>query len=153
MNAFERIKSKIKTEMLSVFVTLLEICYQAYGNVWTSAVDKLSLWSWQCDLCTDRGNPVCTYRMILPGLSSWRLLRFFLEWFSTLANDGFHLSTHPLTLPCSCISARLVMFPQFWKYFRKSPALMTFCLCFVSVVSWKPHSESYQFFSAIVLLQ
>ena len=33
MNAFERIKSKIKTEILSVFVTLLEICYQAYGNV------------------------------------------------------------------------------------------------------------------------
>ena len=33
MNAFERIKSKIKTEMLSVFVILLEICYQAYGNV------------------------------------------------------------------------------------------------------------------------
>ena len=56
-------------------------------------------------------------------------------------------------LPCSCISAELVLFPQFWKYFRNSPALMTFCLCLVSVVGWKPHSESYQFFSAIVLLQ
>ncbi|QNJ23926.1 hypothetical protein SynMITS9220_02647 [Synechococcus sp. MIT S9220] len=33
MNAFRCIKSKIKAEMLSVFVTSLEICYRAYGCI------------------------------------------------------------------------------------------------------------------------
>ena len=46
MNAFRCIKSKIKAEMLSVFVTLLEICYRAYGCIWidiTTPVDT-SFW-------------------------------------------------------------------------------------------------------------
>ena len=33
MNALRRIKSKIKAEMLSIFVALLEICYRAYGSI------------------------------------------------------------------------------------------------------------------------
>tara|TARA_B100001079_G_scaffold248469_1_gene238466 strand:+ start:117 stop:350 length:234 start_codon:yes stop_codon:yes gene_type:complete len=33
MNALRRIKSKIKAEMLSIFVVSLEICYRAYGSI------------------------------------------------------------------------------------------------------------------------
>ena len=33
MNALRRIKSKVKAEMLSIFVVSLEICYQAYGSI------------------------------------------------------------------------------------------------------------------------
>ena len=33
MNALRRIKSKIKSEMLSIFVVSLEICYSAYLGI------------------------------------------------------------------------------------------------------------------------
>ena len=43
MSALRRIKRKVKVEILSAFVICLEICYQAYANIWIESTSFCSI--------------------------------------------------------------------------------------------------------------